>query len=50
MHGIALNVSTALDYDRLINPAGFTAARHHLARSARPDAHVTFDDAKHASC
>ena len=24
MHGLALNVSTALDYDRVINPCGFT--------------------------
>ncbi|HTC29913.1 MAG TPA: lipoyl(octanoyl) transferase LipB [Candidatus Acidoferrum sp.] len=45
LHGIALNVSTALDYDRLINPCGLTdrgitSISHEIGRT------VTIDEVK----
>lgn len=45
MHGLALNVSTALDYDRLINPCGFTD-RGITSLSAQTGCDVSLDDAK----
>jgi lipoate-protein ligase B len=45
MHGLALNVSTALDYDRLINPCGLTD-RGITSLSAEAGRHVTIDEAK----
>jgi lipoate-protein ligase B len=45
LHGIALNVSTSLDYDRLINPCGLTdrGITSIAARAGRP---VGIDDVK----
>jgi lipoyl(octanoyl) transferase len=45
MHGIALNVSTSLDYDRLINPCGFTD-RGITSLSAETGRRVTVSEAK----
>ena len=45
MHGIALNVSTSLDYDRLIHPCGFTD-RGITSLSAESGRRVTMDEAK----
>jgi lipoate-protein ligase B len=45
LHGIALNVSTALDYDRLINPCGLTdRGITSIAQETGRD--VTIDDVK----
>ena len=46
MHGLALNVSTALDYDRIINPCGFTD-RGITSLSVETGRSVSLDDAKH---
>jgi lipoate-protein ligase B len=45
MHGIALNVSTTLDYDRLINPCGFTD-RGITSLSRESGRHVSVSEAK----
>jgi lipoate-protein ligase B len=45
LHGIALNVSTALDYDRLINPCGLTD-RGITSISQETGGHVTIDRVK----
>jgi lipoate-protein ligase B len=45
LHGIALNVSTALDYDRLINPCGLTG-RGITSISAQIGRTVTLDEVK----
>ncbi|MGC9992867.1 MAG: lipoyl(octanoyl) transferase LipB [Candidatus Cybelea sp.] len=45
MHGIALNVSTSLDYDRLINPCGFTD-RGITSLSVESGRRVTVGEAK----
>lgn len=45
LHGIALNVSTALDYDRLINPCGLTD-RGITSISHETGEHVTLDQVK----
>ncbi|MGC2130410.1 MAG: lipoyl(octanoyl) transferase LipB [Candidatus Aquilonibacter sp.] len=45
LHGIALNVSTALDYDRLINPCGMTD-RGITSISRETGRHVTIDRVK----
>jgi lipoyl(octanoyl) transferase len=45
LHGIALNVSTALDYDRLINPCGLTD-RGITSISHETGEHVTIDQVK----
>ena len=45
MHGIALNVSTSLDYDRLINPCGFTD-RGITSLSAESGRRVPMSEAK----
>ncbi len=45
MHGIALNVSTNLDYDRIIHPCGFTD-RGITSLSAESGRRVTMDEAK----
>lgn len=45
MHGLALNVSTPLDYDRIINPCGFTD-RGITSLSAETGRDVALDDAK----
>ena len=45
MHGIALNISTSLDYDRLINPCGFTD-RGITSLSAETGRRVTVSEAK----
>ncbi|MHB8146634.1 MAG: lipoyl(octanoyl) transferase LipB [Vulcanimicrobiaceae bacterium] len=45
LHGIALNVSTALDYDRLINPCGLTD-RGITSLSKQLGRAVTLDEAK----
>ncbi len=45
MHGLALNVSTNLDYDRLIHPCGFTD-RGITSLSAESGRRVTMDEAK----
>lgn len=45
LHGIALNVSTALDYDRLINPCGLTD-RGITSISHEIGEHVTIDQVK----
>jgi lipoyl(octanoyl) transferase len=45
MHGIALNVSTSLDYDRLINPCGFTD-RGITSLSAESGRRVAVSEAK----
>lgn len=45
MHGLALNVSTALDYDRIINPCGFTD-RGITSLSAETKREVSLNEAK----
>lgn len=45
MHGLALNVSTALDYDRIINPCGFTD-RGITSLSVEARRSVSIDEAK----
>jgi lipoate-protein ligase B len=45
MHGLALNVSTALDYDRLINPCGLTD-RGITSLSAESGRRVAVSEAK----
>ena len=45
LHGIALNVSTQLDYDRLINPCGLTD-RGITSLSREADRIVTLDEVK----
>jgi len=45
LHGIALNVSTELDYDRLINPCGLTD-RGITSLSQQLERPVTLDEAK----
>ena len=45
MHGLALNVSTALDYDRIINPCGFTD-RGITSLSAETGRDISLGDAK----
>ncbi|HUN28491.1 MAG TPA: lipoyl(octanoyl) transferase LipB [Alphaproteobacteria bacterium] len=45
LHGIALNVSTPLDYDRLINPCGLTD-RGITSISHETGDHVTIDEVK----
>lgn len=45
MHGLALNVSTALDYDRVINPCGFTD-RGITSLSAETGRVIALDEAK----
>ena len=45
LHGIALNASTALDYDKLINPCGLTG-RGITSLSQLTGRHVSFDEAK----
>jgi lipoyl(octanoyl) transferase len=45
LHGIALNVSTALDYDRLINPCGLTD-RGITSISRETGGNVTIDQVK----
>lgn len=45
MHGLALNVSTALDYDRIINPCGFTD-RGITSLSAQTGRDISMADAK----
>ncbi len=47
LHGLALNVSTALDYDRLINPCGLTD-RGLTSLSAQTGRDVTIGEAKDA--
>jgi lipoate-protein ligase B len=47
LHGIALNVSTALDYDRLINPCGLTG-RGITSLSAQTGRAIGLDEAKAA--
>ncbi len=47
LHGIALNVSTRLDYDRLILPCGLSE-RGITSLSAELGRAVTLDEAKHA--
>ncbi len=47
LHGIALNVSTALDYDRLINPCGLTD-RGLTSLSVQTGRDVTIGEAKDA--
>jgi lipoate-protein ligase B len=47
MHGLALNVSTVLDYDRLINPCGFTD-RGITSLSVEAQRDVSMDEAKRA--
>lgn len=47
LHGIALNVSTPLDYDRLINPCGLTD-RGITSLSAETHRAVALDEAKRA--
>jgi lipoate-protein ligase B len=45
LHGLALNVSTALDYDRIINPCGFTD-RGITSLAAETGRDVSLDSAK----
>jgi lipoyl(octanoyl) transferase len=45
LHGIALNVSTPLDYDRLIHPCGLTG-RGITSMEAETGGTVTIDDVK----
>ncbi len=47
LHGIAFNVSTALDYDRLINPCGLTD-RGLTSLSQETQRNVSLDEAKAA--
>ena len=49
LHGIALNVSTELDYDRLINPCGLPD-RGITSLSAETGRRVGMDEAKQPCC